>query len=93
MNLLLYSHVQGLAVHLEREAQAQGVTGLSEEEWIDSQAPALAALTSSGDYPAFGRVIASLSETGYDLHLDEIFEMGLTSMLDGLSALIGGGHG
>ncbi|MEV8474331.1 TetR/AcrR family transcriptional regulator C-terminal domain-containing protein [Streptomyces sp. NPDC051173] len=93
VNILLYSHVQGLAVQLEWEVQAQGATGLSEEEWLDSQTSALAALTSSGDYPTFGRIIASVSETGYDLHLDELFEMGLTSMLDGLSALIDGGHG
>ncbi|MEU5426041.1 GntR family transcriptional regulator [Streptomyces olivoreticuli] len=90
LNVLLYSHVQGLAVQLEREAQAQSVTGLSEDQWMDTQTPALAALAASGDYPTFARVITALTETGYDLHLDELFEIGLTSMLDGMAVLIEG---
>lgn len=90
VNVLLYSHVQGVAVQLEREVQAQSVTGVSEEEWMDAQAPALAALMGSGDYPTLGRVLGEVGETGYDLRLDELFEMGLRSMLDGLAALVDG---
>ncbi|WP_432002595.1 GntR family transcriptional regulator [Streptomyces sioyaensis] len=87
-NVLLYSHVQGLAVQLEREAQAESATGLSSDQWLDAQAPALAALTASRDHPTFTRVIEALGEGGYDLRLDELFEIGLTSLLDGLAVLI-----
>ncbi|MEV5480881.1 MULTISPECIES: TetR/AcrR family transcriptional regulator C-terminal domain-containing protein [Streptomyces] len=87
-NVLLYSHVQGLAAQLEREAQAESATGLSSDQWLDAQAPTLAALTASRDYPTFTRVIEALGEGGYDLHLDELFEIGLTSLLDGLAVLI-----
>ncbi|UNO38523.1 TetR/AcrR family transcriptional regulator C-terminal domain-containing protein [Streptomyces sp. MST-110588] len=90
LNVLIYSYVQGMAVHLEREAQAEGATGLSEDQWLASQAPSLAAIMTSGDYPTFTRVLGALGEEGYDLHLDELFETGLTSMLDGLSVLIEG---
>ncbi|QLE70697.1 GntR family transcriptional regulator [Streptomyces rectiverticillatus] len=91
LNVLLYSYVQGTAVHLEREARAASESGLSGEEWMDSQAAAYDALTSSGRYPVFAKVIGSFAEgDGYDLHLDEVFELGLTSMLDGLTTLVEG---
>ncbi|MFG2191388.1 GntR family transcriptional regulator [Streptomyces sp. NPDC048639] len=90
LNVLLYSHVQGIAVQLEREAQAASITGLSEEQWLDAQAPALAAITVSGDYPTFTHVIEALAESGYDLDLNELFEIGLGSMLDSVAALIEG---
>ncbi|WP_058041629.1 GntR family transcriptional regulator [Streptomyces roseifaciens] len=91
LNVLLYSYVQGTAVHLEREAQAASESGLSGEEWMDSQAAAYDALTSSGRYPVFAKVIGAFAEgDGYDLRLDEVFELGLTSMLDGLTTLVEG---
>ncbi|GGX98238.1 TetR/AcrR family transcriptional regulator C-terminal domain-containing protein [Streptomyces hiroshimensis] len=100
VNVLLYSYVQGTAVHLEREAQAASDSGLSGEEWMDSQAEAFDALTASGRYPVFAKVIGAFADSGegegggesggYDLRLDEVFELGLTSMLDGLTTLIEG---
>ena len=88
LNVLLYSHVQGLAAQLEREAHAEDLTGLSDEQWLDTQTPVLAALVESGDYPTFTRVVTSFGEAGYDLRLDELFELGLGSMLDGLTLMI-----
>ncbi|MEV0265707.1 TetR/AcrR family transcriptional regulator C-terminal domain-containing protein [Streptomyces sp. NPDC050617] len=93
VNILLYSHVQGVAVHLEREAQAASATGLTDEQWLDTQAPVLASVLASGDYPTFSRVMGDLDENGYDLHLDKLFELGLTSMLDGLTPLVEGAGG
>ncbi|OSY45839.1 GntR family transcriptional regulator [Streptomyces platensis] len=87
LNVLIYSYVQGIAVHLERETQAEDATGLTEDQWLDTQAPTLEAIVTSGDYPTFTRVIDSLGHAGYDLHLDELFEIGLTSMLDGLALI------
>ncbi len=77
LHVLLYSYVQGIAVNLEREAQAEAASGLSEDEWMDTQAPAMDAIAASGDYPTFARVTAAFAD-GYDLRLDELFEFGLT---------------
>lgn len=98
VNVLLYGHVQGLAIQLEREVQARRSTGLSEDQWLATRAPTLASLTASGDYPTFTRVIEALGDSGYDLDLDELFELGLSSILGGVTALIddratGGPHG
>jgi DNA-binding transcriptional regulator YhcF (GntR family) len=89
LHVLFYSYIESIAVHLEREAQAEAVTGLSDDQWMDTQAPALAAMTVSGDYPTFARIIGALDH-GYDLHLDKLFELGLNQMLDGLAVLIEG---
>ncbi|MBF6052985.1 GntR family transcriptional regulator [Streptomyces eurocidicus] len=90
LNTLLYSYIQGTAVHLEREARAAGATGLTGEQWVDSQAAAYGALVASGRFPTFAKVLGSLGEEGYDLRIDAMFELGLTSMLDGLTALVEG---
>ncbi|WP_158881139.1 GntR family transcriptional regulator [Amycolatopsis anabasis] len=88
LHVLLYSYVQGLAVHLERAAHDEAVTGLSEEQWMDLQAPALATLATSGRYPTFTRITGEFLRQGYDLHLDELFEFGLTPLLDGIARII-----
>ncbi|MFC8074165.1 TetR/AcrR family transcriptional regulator C-terminal domain-containing protein [Streptomyces sp. NPDC057307] len=91
LHVLIYSYVQGIAVNLEREAQAQSATGLSEEEWLNSQGPALDAVAASGDHPTFARITAAAGrEGGYDLRLDELFEFGLGPLLDGLTVVIEG---
>ncbi|WP_204358634.1 TetR/AcrR family transcriptional regulator C-terminal domain-containing protein [Streptosporangium sp. 'caverna'] len=87
VHVLLYSYVRGIAVNLESEAQAEAETGMTEEEWMDSQDAALTALAASGSVPTFSKVVAGLDE-GYDLNLDVLFELGLQSMLDGLAILI-----
>ncbi|RAJ70347.1 TetR family transcriptional regulator [Streptomyces sp. Amel2xB2] len=91
LNVLLYSHVLGLAVHLEREAQAEARTGRSDEMWIAAQAPALGAVRSSGRFPVFTRLMDVFEDTGYDLRLDVLFELGLTALLDGMAPLVEGG--
>ncbi|MEV0086843.1 GntR family transcriptional regulator [Saccharopolyspora sp. NPDC050642] len=88
LHVLLVSHVQGIAVHLEREQQALGASGLSEDEWMDNQAPSLEAITGTGRYPTFTRMLTTLSAEGYDLILDDLFELGLRSLLDGLAIRI-----
>ncbi|MFE0046713.1 TetR/AcrR family transcriptional regulator C-terminal domain-containing protein [Streptomyces albireticuli] len=90
LNALIYSYIQGTAVHLERETQAASATGLTDEQWMDSQAAAYGALVASGRFPTFAKVLGSFGDEGYDLRLDAMFELGLTSMLDGLTALMEG---
>ncbi|MBB5935167.1 TetR/AcrR family transcriptional regulator C-terminal domain-containing protein [Streptomyces zagrosensis] len=89
IHVLIYSHVQGLAVHLEWEAHAEAATGQSEDQWMDSRAPALQKLAESGRFPTFAKVIGAFDD-GYDLRLDVLFEFGLKALLDGLTPLIEG---
>ncbi|MFI8943654.1 TetR/AcrR family transcriptional regulator C-terminal domain-containing protein [Streptomyces syringium] len=87
IHVLLYSHVQGLAGHLEMEAHAEASTGQSEDQWMDSRAPALQGLVESGRFPTFAKMVGSFTD-GYDLNLDALFEFGLKALLDGLTPLI-----
>jgi hypothetical protein len=90
LHVLLFSFVQGIAIHLEREQQALGSSGLSEDDWMATQEPALSAIIGSGRYPVFGRMLTALSTEGYDLILDDVFELGLRSLLDGLALRLEG---
>ncbi len=89
IHVLLYSHVQGLAVHLEMEAHAAAATGQSEDQWMDSRTPALRELVQSGRFPTFTKVVGAF-EDGYDLRLDALFEFGLKALLDGLTSIVEG---
>ncbi|MFJ8160274.1 TetR/AcrR family transcriptional regulator C-terminal domain-containing protein [Streptomyces sp. NPDC096136] len=90
IHVLLYSHVQGLAVHLEMEAHARAATGQTEDEWMDSRTPVLRELMESGRFPTSAKVVGAF-EDGYDLRLDALFELGLGTLLDGLTPLVEGG--
>ncbi|MFD4023203.1 TetR/AcrR family transcriptional regulator [Streptomyces sp. NPDC058576] len=87
IHVLLYSPVQGLAVHLEMEADAEASTGQSEDQWMDSRAPALQELVESGRFSTFTKVVAAF-EDGYDLRLDALFEFGLKAILDGPTSIV-----
>ncbi|WP_326770490.1 TetR/AcrR family transcriptional regulator C-terminal domain-containing protein (plasmid) [Streptomyces sp. NBC_01591] len=89
IHVLIYSHTHGLAVHLEREAQAEAATGQSDDQWMDSRAPTLQGLAESGRFPAFAKIVGSFGD-GYDLRLDALFELGLKALLDGLTPIIEG---
>ncbi|AUY49519.1 TetR/AcrR family transcriptional regulator C-terminal domain-containing protein [Streptomyces sp. CB01881] len=83
-HVLLYSYIEGIAVNLEREAQARAATGVDEDQWMDGQLPALGALADSGRFPVFSRLMADVAD-GYDMDLDALFEFGLANLLDGLA--------
>ncbi|MPY64535.1 TetR/AcrR family transcriptional regulator C-terminal domain-containing protein [Streptomyces spongiae] len=89
IHVLLYSHTQGLAVQLEWEAHAEASTGQSEDQWMDSRAPALQGLVESGRFPTFAKVVGAFDD-GYDLRLDVLFEFGLKALLDGLTPIVEG---
>ncbi|GAA0947091.1 TetR/AcrR family transcriptional regulator C-terminal domain-containing protein [Virgisporangium aurantiacum] len=88
LQVLLYSYVQGLAINIEREAHAAATTGVSEDEWMRQQGPAMGAIAATGRYPAFTRLMDAFAVGGYDLDLDRIFELGLGLMLDGLTPMV-----
>jgi len=89
LNILLYSHVIGIAAHLEGEARAAAATGVSDEQWVTKQAPALHALVATGRFPSFDATLAEMEgRGGYDLDLDRLFELGLRLLLDGVATIV-----
>ncbi|MEU7874139.1 TetR/AcrR family transcriptional regulator C-terminal domain-containing protein [Dactylosporangium sp. NPDC049140] len=89
LQIVLLTHVQGLAVQLEAEAQAQAATGLTEDDWMDVHGPALEGIAATGRYPGFAALLRDFTAAGgYDLDLDRIFELGLRTLLDGLAATV-----
>jgi hypothetical protein len=72
---------------LEREARAQAETGMSDEQWGDTQAADMHALANSGRYPHFAHLMDGLVG-GYDFDLDALFDVGLRVLLDGFERLI-----
>ncbi|MEV0193837.1 GntR family transcriptional regulator [Kitasatospora purpeofusca] len=92
IHVLFYSHIEGLAANLEREARAQAATGLTGDQWTDTRFAAFDTRTAAVRFPVFTRLTAELAE-GYDLDLDTLFESGLTTLLDGLAPRIEGPAG
>ncbi|MEV0809313.1 TetR/AcrR family transcriptional regulator C-terminal domain-containing protein [Micromonospora sp. NPDC050200] len=80
------SYVRGTAVNLEREAEAEQDTGLTDDEWLRVQQDVLAAALRSGAFPILSAVSA---RSDVDLNIDTLFEFGLQRMLDGVATLIG----
>jgi AcrR family transcriptional regulator len=89
MHLILFSYVRGFATSLEMEATAEADTGVTADEWMDVQKPALEALLVDQDRSAFRAVLDSFEPGGFDLDLDELFETGLGYLLDGFRTTIG----
>ena len=87
LHITLYGFIQGMAVNLESEADELSESGLSEQEWMDSQIGAFEALAQSGRYPAFASTLAELTD-GFELDFDAQFELGLRALLDGFAVII-----
>jgi DNA-binding transcriptional regulator YhcF (GntR family) len=87
IHVIVHGFIQGIAVNLETEAEAVGETGMSEDDWMQTQLPAFEALASSGRYPAFAAVLGEL-DGGFDLDFETLFELGLGALLDGFERVI-----
>ena len=85
VNVLLFAYVRGVASALEAETQAQRDTGLTSDEWMETQHGALRSVLASGALATFHRLSA---EEGFDFDLDSLFEFGLERLLDGLEAFL-----
>ena len=83
MHLILFNYIRGFATSLEMEATAEADTGVSADEWMDVQQPALEAVLADQDLPAFQMVLRSCEPDGYDMDLDWLFEAGLDCLLRG----------
>jgi AcrR family transcriptional regulator len=84
-HITLFNYIRGTAINMESEAEAEALSGMDNEEWMDTQEPALRAILPTGRFPIFERLVAE----GYDFELDDLFEFGLQRILDGVAALIG----
>jgi hypothetical protein len=58
------------------EATAEADTGVTADEWMDVQKPALEAVLADQDLPAFRAVLDSFEPDGFDMDLDALFEAG-----------------
>ncbi|MFG1916620.1 TetR/AcrR family transcriptional regulator C-terminal domain-containing protein [Micromonospora sp. NPDC048898] len=81
----LANHVRGTAVNLQQGAEAEQDTGLTDDEWMVTQAEVLAGLFTAGEFPHLAR----LSRSEIDLNVDSLFEFGLQRLLDGVAKLLG----
>jgi AcrR family transcriptional regulator len=82
IQVLVFSFVRGLASALEPEVEAQRESGLTADEWMQSQEHNLTQIMQS--FPHF----SGLAEEEFDLDLDRLFEFGLARLLDGLELLV-----
>jgi AcrR family transcriptional regulator len=87
--LMMINYVRGTAVNLEAEAEAEAASGLSSEEYLETQEPRLESVLPPGAFPMFRQLISN----EYDFSLDHIFEFGLQRLLDGLATLISASPG
>ena len=83
-HLTVFTFVRGLAMNLEMEAEAEAASGLTDDQWMDAQDQALAALAADGRHPTFARVLSGMD---FDLDLDALFEFGLQRLLAGIAAV------
>jgi AcrR family transcriptional regulator len=84
-HIALFNYVRGNAINIESEVEAEALSGLNAEEWMDTQEPALWKILAAGRFPIFER----LATEGYDFDLDDVFEFGLQRLLDGIAVLVG----
>jgi len=80
----LANYVRGTAVNLEPEAIAEQDSGITSDEWMETQSTAMGSILQSGDFPMFGEVLRDESE----LNLDSLFEFGLQRLLDGIAVMV-----
>lgn len=85
--ITVFNHIRGTAINLEFEAEAEALTGLDADEWMDAHQSAFEAITAGGDLPLFERLSA---DGGFDLDMDALFEFGLQRLLDGIAVLLAG---
>lgn len=82
--LTVFGYVRGVAMNLEAEAQAQQDTGLTADEWMQTQEEFLRTVAEGGRLPAFTELV----EHDIDFELEDLFEFGLARVLDGLEKVL-----
>jgi DNA-binding transcriptional regulator YhcF (GntR family) len=83
--VVVANYVRGTAVNLADEAQAEQETGMTDEQWIQSQQERFAAVMATGKLPMMAKFAAGNPEFSLDL----LLECGLQAILDGLEKQLG----
>jgi AcrR family transcriptional regulator len=84
IQVLIFTFVRGVASALEPEADAVRDSGLTADQWIESQADTFIAVTNAEPMPHF----RALTSQPFDFDLTALFEFGLARLLDGLEPFI-----
>ena len=86
---LVAGHVEGAARRSMEAAQAEQLTGISDEQWWRARAPILGSLVDFSRYPTASRVGTAAGEAYNSAYnADAAFEFGLQRVLDGIDALV-----
>lgn len=85
VSVSLAGFVMGIGSSMQLDVEAERETGLTSDEWLESQDATFTEVTASGRFPL---LVAVGSEPGFDLDLDSIFECGLALLLDGFEQLV-----
>ncbi len=84
-HLLLFTHVRGMAILLEPEAEAESTSGIDADTWVEQRMDTLRDLTHRGHHVGLHSLIGS----HYELDLDRLFEQGLDLLVDGIDSRFG----
>ncbi|GAB2618625.1 GntR family transcriptional regulator [Paractinoplanes abujensis] len=84
VQILLFTFVRGLSTALEIENEAVRETGMTGEQWLQTQSGLLTGMIDSGAIDHF----RELTEHGFDFGLDQLFEFGLARLLDGIDLFV-----
>jgi AcrR family transcriptional regulator len=87
---LVHTHVEGVARRKVEAERAERQTGVTDLQWWEAAAPALAEVFDPARYPVADRVGSAAGQehqAGYNLEHEYVF--GLDRIIDGLAALIG----
>lgn len=88
IHLNVFGYIRGHALTLQDETRARQDSGITHEEWIETQENALDRLRASGRYPTMAEIITD----EFDYDLDKVFEYGLRLMLDGVERRVRAGE-
>ncbi|MEV0901061.1 TetR/AcrR family transcriptional regulator [Actinoplanes sp. NPDC049802] len=86
VQLLLFGFVRGVASNLEPEAEAVRDTGLTDEEWLETQSRAFERFATQHPAPHYEQLFRLDSDFEFDLGV--LFEFGLARFLDGIGVWI-----
>jgi AcrR family transcriptional regulator len=81
--ITLIAFVRGMAVNLKAESEAEQETGLTADQWVESQSESMARFMDAGPYPLLS---SATREADLKLDLPTLFEFGLARLLDGFAS-------
>ncbi len=83
--VVLAGFLLGMATSVQLEADAERETGLRGDEWTEEQDEEFARVNVNGRFP----MLEAVGEVpGFEMRLDDLFDLGLKLILDGFAAMI-----